>query len=524
MFSYYLIHFKRNIMNFKLKAVMVPLALGTLNCGTVSEKEEKPNIIIVYLDDLGYGDLSCYGGEVNTPYVDRLAENGIRFTNAYAPASTCTPSRYSLLTGRYSFRVGAAIMAGDAPLLISEETYTLPGMLQQNGYKTAIIGKWHLGLGDGNIDWNGKVAPGPLERGFDYAFMIPATNDRVPTVWVENHHVVGLDPEDPISVSFSEQVGEDPTGTGRPELLRFAADNQHSATIINGVSRIGWMTGGNSARWKDERMPHEMLKKARQFIYDNKNDPFFMYFAFPDIHVPRLPDYRFMGATEFGPYGDMIVQMDWVTGQLVEYLEKLGLDQNTLIIFSSDNGPILFDGYEDMSVELVGDGSHNPFGPFRGAKYSAYEAGHRLPTIAYWPKGILPGQVSDALIGQIDLYASLAALIGHPLAEVEAPDSHNVLDALLGKSAKGREYLMLESFTFAIRKGDYKYIQPTANLSPRNWIEGSKNVESGLMQIPQLFNLAEDIGEQVNIAEDREDLVREMDALIQFIKENEVTR
>jgi arylsulfatase A len=511
-------------MKIKLKSMMVPLALGACMGGTIAEEHEKPNIIIVYLDDLGYGDLSCYGGEVHTPYVDRLAENGIMFTNAYAHASTCTPSRYSLLTGRYAFRVGAAIMAGDAPLLISEETPTLPGMLQKNGYKTALIGKWHLGLGDGNIDWNGKISPGPLERGFDYCYMIPATGDRVPTVWVEDHHVVGLDPEDPIFVSFRGKIGEDPVGTERPELLRFAADNQHAATIVNGVSRIGWMEGGNSARWKDEKMPHEMLKKARKFINENQENPFFMYFSFHDIHVPRLPDYRFMGATDLGPYGDVIVQMDWVTGQLVEYLEKLGLDQNTLIIFTSDNGPVLNDGYEDMSVELVGGGTHNPAGPFRGGKYSSFEAGHRLPTIAYWPKGIAPGQVSDALIGQIDLYASLASLVGHPLDEVEAPDSHNVLDALLGRSDKGRDYLMLESYTFAIRQGDYKYIHPATNLAPISWIHGNKNIESGLMSEPQLFNLAVDIGEQNNIAGDHDDLVREMEDLIQFIKDNEVTR
>ena len=509
---------------FKLKTMMVPLALGACTGGAIAEEQENPNIIIVYVDDLGYGDLSCYGGEVNTPYVDRLAENGIKFTNAYAPASTCTPSRYSLLTGRHAFRVGAAIMAGDAPLLISEETSTLPGMLQKNGYKTALIGKWHLGLGDGNIDWNGKISPGPLERGFDYSYMIPSTGDRVPTVWVEDHHVIGLDPEDPISVSFSGKIGEDPIGTERPELLRFAADNQHGATIVNGVSRIGWMEGGNSARWKDEKMPHQMLKKARQFISENKENPFFVYFSFHDIHVPRLPDYRFMGATDLGPYGDVIVQMDWVTGQLVEYLEKLGLDQNTLVIFTSDNGPVLNDGYEDMSVELVGGGTHNPSGPYRGGKYSAYEAGNRMPTIAYWPKEIMPGQVSDALIGQIDLYASLAALVGYSLDGSEALDSHNVLDALLGKSDQGRDYLMLESYTYSLRQGDYKYIRPATNLNRDRWIARRKKIESGLMREPQLFNLATDINEQTNIAGDREDLVREMDDIIQYILDNEVSR
>lgn len=510
-------------MNLKT-TLCIPLALGACACSTQPESKQKPNIIFVYLDDLGYGDLSCYGGEVPTPNVDRLARNGIRFTNSYAAAATSTPSRYSLLTGAYPFRVGASILDGDAPLLISQNTPTIADMLKRNGYQTAIIGKWHLGLGDGNIDWNGKIAPGPLERGFDYSFIIPTTGDRVPCVWVENHHVVGLDPEDPLFVDYQKKVGDDPTGIENPGLQRYAADYQHAKTIVNGVSRIGWMSGGNSARWKDEKMPHEMLQKARQFINKSKKSPFFMYFSFHDIHVPRLPDYRFMGATELGPYGDVIVQMDWVTGQLVSYLAKLGLEENTLIIFSSDNGPVFNDGYDDLAAELVEGGSHEPRGPFRGGKYSAFEAGTRMPTIAYWPAGIKPGQVSDALFGQVDLYASIAALIGHELSENEALDSHNVLDALLGHSDKGREYLMLETFTKSIRMDDYKYIRPIQNLNPTRWIEGTKKIESGASLQPQLFNLKDDIGEKINLAAENQSKVDEMEALIERILSSRSTR
>ncbi len=511
-------------MKVSAKNLLIPLALGASACASSPEDATNPNIIIVYLDDLGYGDLSCYGGEVPTPNVDRLAEEGVRFTNAYAPAATSTPSRYSLLTGSYSFRVNASIQDGDAPMLISENTPTLANMLQQNGYATAIVGKWHLGLGDGDIDWNEKIAPGPLERGFDYSYIIPSTGDRVPTVWVENHHVVGFDPEDPIVVDYRNKVGDDPCGLERPELLRYAADKQHAKTIINGVSRIGYMTGGNSARWKDEMIPHKMLKKARGFISNSKQQPFFLYFSFHDIHVPRLPDYRFMGATDLGPYGDVIVQMDWVTGQLVDYLEKLGVAENTLIIFTSDNGPVLNDGYDDMSVELVGEGTHNPAGPFRGGKYSAYEAGTRMPTIAWWPDGIEGGLVSDALWGQLDLYASMAALVGHPLGEQEAPDSFNVLEAILGKSDHGRDHLMLETFTFSIREGDHKYIRPVERLGMRNWIDGNKNIESGAFRHSQLFNLADDIGEQHNIAEENEPMVRRLEELIDEILTSDVSR
>lgn len=510
-------------MKLETKFLLLPAALGMCVCNAQEVSRENPNIVIIYVDDLGYGDLSCYGAtRVQTPNIDKLAENGVRFTDAHCSAATCTPSRYSLLTGSYAFRGNASILPGDAPMIISENTPTLPGMLQENGYITAVIGKWHLGLGDGNVDWNGKIVPGPLERGFDYSFLIPATNDRVPCVLIENHHVLNLDPEDPIQVSYREKIGTDPTGTENPELLRFPADKQHSGTIVNGVSRIGWMSGGNSARWKDEKVPHQMLKKARQFINENRSKPFFIYFSFPEIHVPRLPDYRFMGATEMGPMGDVIVQVDWVTGQLVEYLEKLGLSENTLIFFTSDNGPVLFDGYEDFSVELLG--AHKPAGPFRGGKYSAFEAGTRMPTIAYWPAVIKP-KVSDALFSQVDLFASIASLVGHSLSGSEAPDSYDLLDVLTGRSESGREYVLKETpFTFSLRKGNYKYIQPIENLNRVRNIEEVKEIESGGSLQPQLYDLSLDIGEQNNIAPQNKQLANEMENMIQKILTDKQTR
>jgi arylsulfatase A-like enzyme len=502
----------------------LPLLMGSCSEAQETQNNPKPNIIVVYNDDLGYGDLGAYGAtKIPTPYTDMLAENGLLLTDAHATAATCTPSRYSLLTGSYAFRSGAAIQDGDAPMLIDENTPTLPGMLQQNGYKTAVIGKWHLGLGDGDVDWNEKITPGPLERGFDYSWLIPATGDRVPCVIVENHDVLGLDPHDPIEVSYSQKVGNDPTGTENPELLRYAADPQHSGTIVNGVSRIGWMEGGNAARWTDELIPHQMLKQAREFISDNKEDPFFLFFSYHDIHVPRLPDYRFQGTTELGPYGDVTVQMDWTTGQLVKYLEEQGLAENTLIIFSSDNGPVMNDGYEDSSAELLPAHGHQPAGPLRGGKYSAFEAGSRVPTIVYWPGTIQPG-VSDALISQVDLYASVAGLLGHTLSENEAPDSKNLMDAWLGKSETGRTYLMKESFVKTLRKEQYKYIRPVNNVDVAAWIEGTKNIESGAATSPQLFDLSSDIAEQENIAEQFPELVEEMETEIQRIENNRSSR
>ncbi|MCA1746026.1 MAG: sulfatase-like hydrolase/transferase, partial [Bacteroidales bacterium] len=417
----------------------------------VAQAEKKPNIVVIYVDDLGYGDLSSYGATgVETPNVDRLAQNGIKFTDAHASAAMCTPSRFSLLTGTYAFRENATILPGDAPMLIKENTPTLPGMLQKHGYTTAVIGKWHLGLGDGNVNWNDKVSPGPLEIGFDYSYLIPATGDRVPCVLLENHHVVGLDPEDPIEVSYGKKVGNDPTGYENPDLLRYGADSQHAKTIINGISRIGYMSGGNSARWKDETVPHQMLHKAREFMNEHKDKPFFLYFAFHDIHVPYTPDYRFQGASKMGLRGDAIVQMDWITGQLTKHLEKLGIAENTMIVFSSDNGPVLRDGYDDGAPENLGE--HKPAGTLRGGKYSAYEAGTRVPTIVYWPSVIAP-RSSAALWGHVDLYASVAAMLNYELKDEEAPDSENVIEAIMGKSDTGREYLLKEAYTFTLRKG-----------------------------------------------------------------------
>lgn len=286
-------------------------------------QNQKPNIVIIYVDDLGYGDLSSYGAtDVKTPNVDKLANGGVLFTDAHSSAATCTPSRYSLLTGRYAFRKNAAVLPGDAPLLINTSTPTLPSMLQQNGYNTAVVGKWHLGLGDGNVDWNGKVSPGPLEIGFDYSYLIPSTGDRVPSVLLENYNVVGLDQEDPIQINFKKKIGTDPTGNENPDLERYASDDFHGKTIVNGVARIGYMTGGNSARFRDETVPYQMLNKARTFIDENKEQPFFLYFSFHDIHVPRLPDTRFLGATDMGVRGDAIVQMDYITGELTKHIEK----------------------------------------------------------------------------------------------------------------------------------------------------------------------------------------------------------
>lgn len=481
-----------------------------------SNNPAKPNIVIIYVDDLGYGDVSCYGAtSVNTPNIDKLAKNGLKFTDAHCSAATCTPSRFSILTGSYAFRNNAAILPGDAPLLIRPGTPTLPGMLQKAGYTTAVIGKWHLGLGNGVINWNGDIRPGPLEVGFDYSFLVPATLDRVPCVFVENHYVVNLDPNDPIEVSYDHKIGNEPTGLEHPELLKMGADTQHSNTIINGISRIGYTSGGKSAWWVDEEIPNVLLQKTKDFFNTNKNKPFFLYLSYTDIHVPRDPNPMFKGKTTMGRRGDDIVQMDWLTGQVMKELDKLGLTKNTLVIFTSDNGPILNDGYDDKSEILVGD--HKPAGPFKGGKYSAYEGGTRVPTIVYWPSKVKPG-VSDALVNQVDFYASLAQFVGHPLNANEAPDSYNMLPALFGKSTTGRQIMLEEAFTLALRNGSWKYIAPQTKGTPA-WLK-DKDVPTGLSTAPQLFNLKKDKGEDNNVINQYPEIAKEMSNTLHTIEEH----
>ena len=499
--------------------VLVIVCLIAITPCSLSKKEGKeipPNIIVIYADDLGYGDIGVNGAKgVQTPNIDRLVKGGINFTDAHCSASTCTPSRYSLLTGSYAFRRNAAILPGDAPLLINPEKGTLPSMLQRAGYKTAVVGKWHLGLGLGKVDWNKEIKPGAKEVGFDYSFIIPATPDRVPCVFVENNRVAGLEENDPIEVSYEHDFGEYPTGIEHSDLLKMKADVQHSCTIINGVSRIGYMKGGKNALWKDEDFAHVMMNKASEFIRTNKENPFFLYFALPNIHVPRMPGADFEGKSTMGRRGDDIAEFDWCTGQLVKELEEFGLDKNTLVILSSDNGPILDDGYDDGAFELLGE--HQPAGKFRGAKYSVFEAGTRMPTIVYWPGMVTPG-ISSAMLSQADLYASLAKLVGQPIPEGDAPDSEELLDAWLGKSEKGREIMLEEAFTFGLRMGDWKYISPQQGTTP-DWLK-NKDVETGLFDEEKLYNLKNDISEKNDVAEQYPEIVREMrEKLIDIMRE-----
>lgn len=267
---------------------------------------QKPNIVFINADDLGYGDLSCYGAtKINTPNIDKLAKNGLRFTNAHTTSATCTPSRYAMMTGQYPWRKnGTGILPGDAALIIKTNQLTIASLLKKTGYNTGIVGKWHLGLGaQVEKNWNEQIAPGPLEVGFNYAFIFPATADRVPTVFLENHNVIAVDASDPISVNYKEKIGDDPTGKEHPELLKMKSSHGHDQTIVNGIGRIGYMSGGKKARWTDEELSLTFLSKAKSFIQENKEQPFFLYFALTEPHVPRMPATIFKGKSGLGYRG-----------------------------------------------------------------------------------------------------------------------------------------------------------------------------------------------------------------------------
>jgi len=490
-------------------------ALTSIACATSSDAAQAlPNVVIIYGDDVGFGDVGAYGSKmIPTPNIDKLASEGLRFTDAHCAASTCTPSRFSLLTGTWAFRRnGTGILSGNAPMPITPKDFTLPKLFKGKGYATAAIGKWHLGLGSQKnpVDWNGEIKPSPLDIGFDYCFLVPATNDRVPCAFLENRRIFNLDPKDPITVSYRKPVPKNVPGTEYPDAKKnpepmtfYKSTRGHNNSVINGIGRIGYMKGGKSAIWQDDKMSEVFVEHAKKFISDNKDHPFFLYFASQCIHVPRVPAKRFRGKTELGYRGDSMVEFDWVTGEILKTLDEYGLKGNTIVIFSSDNGPVWDDGYADGSGKSK---EHKAAGPFRGGKYTMYEGGTRVPFIIRWPGEIKPG-VSSALISQVDLIASFAALLGAKLEPDQAPDSRNVLPALLGKTQEGDPFILEQNNgrVVGIRIGQWKFVPSTGK-------GGWQGVKKSM-----LYNLAEDIGERNNLFDQKPEKAKEMNGFLEKI-------
>lgn len=485
--------------------------------GVQAANSSQPNVVLVYADDLGYGDLSCYGSKlIQTPNIDRLAERGLLFTQGYATHSTCTPSRYSLLTGEYAWRRNLGILPGDAPLTIPVSKPTLATLFKNAGYRTGIVGKWHLGLGEPKkgIDWNGKIAPGPNEIGFDDSFIIPATVDRVPCVYVENGKVRGLDKADPIQVSYSAPVpgSRYPIGRQQPESKTLQDSSpQHSDTVINGLGRIGYMSGGEKALWKDAEIGDVLVERAKSFITDSGQQPFFLFFSTHDPHDPHVPHERFRGKSEAGLRGDSIVQFDANVGELMKFLEDRGMMENTIFIVSSDNGPIFADGYKDDDLKFID--KHPASGGLRGGKYSIMEGGTRVPLIVSWPKRIQSGK-SDAVVSQVDFLSSFSSLLSTPLPAGAAPDGTDKSRVLLGLSKDEDHEIVLGDAlgNLALRQGDWKYFAKGKDTRMR---KGSGAIKLG----ESLFNLREDPAESRNLLESHPDLAAKMkERLAQLVK------
>jgi arylsulfatase A-like enzyme len=470
-------------------------ALLFLPAGISPVAEEKPSIIFILADDIGYGDFGCYGAtKIRTPHCDRMAKEGLRFTDAHSPSAVCTPTRYAFMTGEYAWRrEGTGILPGTAGLIVEPGRATVPSVLKQAGYATGVVGKWHLGLGTTPTDYNVEIRPGPLDVGFDYAWLLPATGDRTPCVWVENRRVVGLDPADPIRLDYSIPRG-------------------HPESFVNGIPRIGKQTGGKAALWKDDEIADTIARKAVEFIEGRKGAPFFLYLCTHDIHVPRVPHPRFRGASQAGVRGDSVHSFDWTVGQVLDALDRLKLAENTLVIVTSDNGGTLDTNGPDRvnsgTVETNDGHPHN--GPLRAGKGSAFEGGTRVPFLARWPARIRPG-VSDELICHVDMLSTFAAIAGRKLDDEAGPDSFDVLPALLGgkRETPCRDHLVEHGNTLAIRMGPWKLI-------PRKKGAGGKKAAAE----DQLFRLDDDLGETRNLATRHPERVEEMSALLERLKRN----
>jgi arylsulfatase A-like enzyme len=462
---------------------------------TARAATNQPNIVFILADDIGYGDLGCYGAtKIKTPNCDRLAREGLRFTDAHSSSAMCTPSRYSLMTGEYAFRrKGTDILAGGAALIIQPGRVTLPSLLKQAGYTCGVVGKWHLGFGGKGADYNAELKPGPLEIGFDYAWILPATGDRVPCVWVENRRVVNLDPADPIQLDLTVPRGD-------------------PRSYVNGIPRLGEQRGGRAALWKDDEIADTLAAKAVAFMEKNRAKPFFLYLATHDIHVPRVPNARFKGMSQAGLRGDTVHSFDWTVGQVLECLDRLKLGDSTMVIVSSDNGGSLdSNGPDKEHGGTVETNNGHPFnGSLRAGKASLYEGGTRVPFIVRWP-GHVPVGVSDALLCQVDMLASVAALTGRQLAEGAGPDSENLLPVLLGAKV-GRASLVEHAHgqLLAVREGTWKYI-PAAGMGVKP--------AYGLMPEPQLYDLSQDIGETRNVAKEQPERVVRMQTLFERLTE-----
>ncbi|MBK1834422.1 sulfatase family protein [Roseibacillus ishigakijimensis] len=484
---------------------------------------KSPNVILIFADDLGYGDLGCYGAtHVRTPNIDQLAKEGRRFTDAHSASAVCTPSRYALLTGSYPSRAkGGEGLWGPAPinspLLIAPDTFTLADLFQKEGYATAALGKWHLGFGEEANDWQPPLRPGPQDLGFDFYFGLPVVNSAPPYLYVENDRFVGEDPDDPLIFIGRKRHSEATPITPIPKEA-----SQRTANQFKGARRA-------HEHYNDYEVGTVLTEKATAWITTHRQQPFFLYLATTHIHHPFTPAPRFQGTSEAGLYGDYIHELDWMVGEILTCLEENQLTEDTLVIFTSDNGGMLNSGGR-VAVQK----GHLPNGDLLGFKFGAWEGGHRVPFIARWPGKIPPTTVSPQLLSHLDLMATLHAALGKEKPPQAGPDSLNLLPALTEEpSLPLREELLLAAHRpshLSLRQGPWMYIPARGSggftgskPSHHAWggppavafVQGkNSDLKDGKLRQDappaQLYNLAEDPNQRENLYHSYPDKVREM--------------
>jgi arylsulfatase A len=471
----------------------------------------KPNIVFILADDLGYGDVYCYNkkSKISTPNLDRLASEGTRFTDAHAPTSVCTPTRYAILTGRYSWRtrLQRGVLGPWGKPLIAPGRLTVASLLKQNGYATACIGKWHLGWdwpakdgkqpgsgkdGLSNVDFEKPVADGPTTRGFDYYFGTDVPNFP-PYCFVENDRAVGI-----------------------PTL--------HDTGRADGFNHPGPMAPG----WRLVSILPELTRRAVTWVEESAKSgkPFFLYLPLTSPHYPVVPAPEFKGKSKAGEFGDFVFQTDWTVGQVLDALHRSGVADNTLVIFTSDNGPEITGEVNPGAYDRAQQFHHYSMGDLRGAKRDTWEGGHRVPFVACWPGKIKPGTVSGETICHVDFMATVAALLGAQLPPSAGEDSFNLLPLLLGEEharpARPATVHHSGSGKFAIRKGDWVLIDaPTGDdngaKGEPQWLKDERGYAKH--NLPgELFNVHDDVSERRNQFTECPEVVRELKALLEKYK------
>lgn len=483
--------------------------------------ETQPNVVLIFADDLGYGDLSCYGAtKIQTPNIDRLAAEGKRFTDAHSSSAVCTPSRYGLVTGQYPFRAhggkGVWKPTGlETPLIIDTEALTIADVMKRQGYDTAAFGKWHLGFKEGTNDWQEPLRPGPQDLGFDYYFGMPVVNSAPPYAYVENDHFYGSDPNDPIV-----DVGRSGKGSHPLSPMPKAAGHR-TPNYYKGQKKAHDL-------FDDYEVGTKLTEKAVDWMSSRNGKPFFVYFATTQVHHPFTPAKRFQGTSQAGLYGDFAHELDWMVGEVRKCLEAIGEDDNTLIIVTSDNGGMFNTG--GTAAAKLG---HKINGDLLGSKFGVWEGGQRVPFIAWWPEHIEAGTVSDALMSNVDLKATFAAVAGHELSEEEQLDSINMLPALTGTPDNPLRTEMIvtpnKPTHTALRKGKWMYIPAKGDGGFSGNIAATKLVDTPNSDIVngkikknaprgQLYDLEADVNQTKNLYAENPEVVQQMETALKQYK------